>query len=162
MNGNGGRRRRERERWEMTGLIASAEMICLYELVDPDNLSEFCGSPEQLKALGRFIKEFGKLERVASMIDGIVSRALADKMERDPRYWLMVSEFCKLRLLGHGEIEALRGVRSWNVRIDVAECRRVCGGFMRDERLRKRMAGLKKTHEACVKWVARLQSLMRF
>jgi hypothetical protein len=151
------------ERWQTIVLIASPEMRAFYELVDEDHLDEFCNTREQQAALKKFMVAFRNLLHLAVRVDRYVLQALMAKIEEEnkPQYWMMVIEYCKLRLLGHEDVAARKGVRGWEVRTDFVECKRTCGKFLRDAGLKKKVEVVQKAHGVCIVCIERLRELMK-
>lgn len=124
-------------RWKVIALVGLPEAIGIFDLLKDKDLTVICETQEEYDSFTKLIDTILRLRKLSTEIDEYILTFVGGNLPDNSflGYWEKISEYCKLRLLGHDEKNTESIVRTWNVTSDFEDCRRIYELLSKDQYL---------------------------
>jgi len=139
-------------RGQLISLVASTDMIGLFDLIKDEDLTIVCETQDELVALKKFTDDFRRLRKLATFIDHYIHNAILTHLPtNDDLLVQAISEYTKWIFLWGEEEIAARRITTGYFPDDLVHCKRESKALLQDQELRKLLQKLETIQQECSK-----------
>jgi len=157
------------ESWKLLSMIAFPEMIGLFNEIKDQDLTIICETQEEHDLFKEFMNAFLIVRKVSTDIDNRMFSVVGDNVPDTTRaYWKMISEYCKLRLVGIDKNQAEKRISLWNIRSfgnprgHLADCERILEVFQNDVILQEMLQKFSLSYKKSIGILSKIKELKAF